>query len=61
MRWSDECFVVRGEGVHDTWTTCSRRYTKDVLGSFGIDVRTELVAINGVPESGRRRVTADIH
>lgn len=52
MRWSDECSVVRGEGVRDTWTTCSRRYTKDVLGSFGTD---------GVPESGRRRVTADIY
>jgi hypothetical protein len=31
------------------------------LGSFGTDVRTELVAISGVPESGRRRVTADIY
>jgi hypothetical protein len=61
VRWSVECSVVRGEGVRDTWTTCSRRYTKDVLGSFGTDVRTELVAISGVPESGRRRVTADIY
>ena len=34
VRWSDECSVVREEGVRDMWTTCSRRYTKDVWATL---------------------------
>jgi hypothetical protein len=76
VKWSDECSVERGEGIKPIWTfrkPSEQLYNHDIKAKrtgksvkkmfwagFGYDIRTELVPLDGDPNSSRGGVTAKV-
>lgn len=76
VKWSDECSVERGAGTETVWTfnrpseqlelgdVSTERTGKSVKqmfwAGFGENMRTELIAVDGDPESARGGVTGAI-
>jgi transposase len=76
LKWSDECTVERGVGVRPVWTflrpseqlihgdvksiRTGKSVKKMLWASFGHNIRTGLVPLDGDPESARGGVTARV-